>query len=107
MSNLLILIHIILVSVDINITNFTENIFRYAFNPYISIFGNFTWGIIFGFIGAGLFIASRSTATAFTYLVLIGLVFGVLLPEALVGIFGMIVAFIAAAAFYVILVESR
>lgn len=96
-----------LMYVDINITNFTENIFRYAFDPYISIFGNFTWGIIFGFIGAGIFVASRSAVTTFGYLIIVGLVFGLILPTAFIGILGLIVVFIGTVAFYFLLVESK
>ena len=94
-------------AINLNVSNFIQNIFRYAFNPYTSIFGNLTWGIIFGFIGAGLFIGSRSVQTAFTYLILVGIVFGLILPQAIIGIFGLMVVFIATSAFYVVFVEGR
>jgi len=85
------------VTLDINLTNFTEQVFVYAFDPYVSLFGNLTWGLIFGFMGAGLYVGSNSTKTAFTYLVVMGLIFGIILPEVLIAIAGLIAAFIATA----------
>jgi len=105
MFNILTSIHLFFVTLDINITNFSQNFLRWAFNPYTSIFANFTWGIIFGFIGAGLFVGSKSIITAFTYLVLVGIVFAIILPWAIIAIFGLVLVFIGTTAFYVILVE--
>ena len=101
-----ILAYIILVTLDINLSNFTQNFLRIAFDPYTSLFGNMTWGIIFGFIGAGIFVGSKSIVATFTYLVIVGLVFAAILPSAIIGIFGLILAFIAGTAFYVILIEK-
>jgi len=104
MNNLLMLI---MVTIDINVSDFITNWSQYAFNPYTSLFGNLTWGFIFGFIGAGLYVGSKSQATAFTYLVIVGVIFAVILPEALIGIFGIIVAFIGTVALYVAFVTTR
>ena len=87
MSSLLAYLRMVFVTIDINVTNFTSNFLRYAFDPYTSLFGNFTWGIIFGFIGAGILVGSRSMVATFTYLVIVGLVFSAILPVALIAIF--------------------
>ena len=100
-----ILAWIVLVTVDINVSDFIGNFLQYAFDPYTSIFANFAWGIIFGFIGAGIFVGSKSIITIFTYLAVVGIVFAVILPIALIAIFGLILVFIGTVAFYTILVE--
>lgn len=93
--------------------NFTfENIFeegfiRVAFDPYLSIFGNFTWGLIFGFIGAGLYVNERSIAIALTYLVLVGIFFSIVFPAILIYLFGLVLAFVLASTLYTGLVERR
>jgi len=98
---------ILMVTIDINISDFVQNFLKYAFDPYTSIFANLAWGIIFGFIGAGLYVGSRSIVTMFTYLALVGITFAIILPFALVAIFGLILVFIGTTAFYVILVEGK
>lgn len=95
--NSLIPFFLAVIDINLNLSNFSQNIFVYAFNPYVSLFGNFTWGIIFGFIGAGLFVGSGSNRTAFTYLIIVGLIFSIVLPAALIALFGLVAAFIAAA----------
>ena len=107
MFNLLIYIYSLMVTIDINVSNFTSGFLRYAFDPYTSIFANLAWGIIFGFIGAGLYVGSRSIITMFTFLTLVGIIFAIILPWAIVAIFGLILVFIGTTAFYVILVEER
>jgi len=106
MNSLLAYIYTVFVTVDINVTNFTQNFLIFAFNPYTSIFANFTWGIIFGFVGAGLYVGSKSVITIFAYLVMVGIVFAAILPIAIIGIFGLILVFIGTTAFYVILIEK-
>ena len=104
MSSLLFLVF---TAFDFNITNFTQNWLIYAFNPYMNIFGNITWGIIFGFVGAGVYAGSRSAPTAFTYLVIVGLIFSALLPEALVAIFVLLLTFIGTGALYIVYVTRK
>jgi len=95
-----------LVTIDINVSNFINEYLRYAFDPYTSMFGNFTWGIIFGFVGAALYVGSKSIPTVFTYLALIGLIFAIILPWGIFAIFGLILVFIGTTAFYVLLIDS-
>lgn len=97
----------ILLTIDINITNFSENWITYAFNPYTSMFGNLTWGFIFGFIGAGIYVGSKSVQAVFTYLVIVGLIFGVLLPEALTAIFVFVLVFMGSSAIYILFIQSK
>ena len=89
-------------------SNFTrDGIIKVAFNPYIAIFGSFTFGIIFGFIGAAVYVNERSISTIITYLVLIGIFFAIVLPIPIAAIFGLILVFALATVFYKAFVESR
>ena len=90
-----------------NLTNFTVNIFRYALDPYLSLFGNITWGFIFGFIGAGIYVNSRSIPTLFGYLLVVGLIFSVILPSAVYAIFALLTTLSGTAILYKVLVERR
>jgi len=96
-----------MVSIDINVTEFLKQPFKYAFDPYVSLFGNLTWGILFGFMGAGIYVGSHSQTTTFAYLVIVGIVFSIILPSAIIAIFGIIMAFIGAVALYTLYVQKR
>lgn len=96
------------VSVDYNFTNFTlGGILRLAFNPYYAIFGNLTWGIIFGFIGAGIYANNRSLGTVGVYLILVGVFFSIVFPVWFIYLFGLLLSFILTTIFYVTFVENR
>ena len=102
------IISIIVSAIDINLTNMTrDGIIRVAFNPYTAIFGSFTFGIIFGFIGAAVYANERSIGTIITYLVLVGIFFAVVLPIPIVAIFGLILVFALATVFYKTFVEPK
>lgn len=92
---------------DFNVSDFINNWLRYAFDPYTSLFGNITWGILFGFIGGGLYVGSKSTVTVFTYLTVVGLIFAAVLPLALSAIFVMILTFIGTIALYIVYVTRK
>ena len=85
---------------EFNFTNFTSNWVELAFSPYVAIFGNFFWGAFFGFIGAGVYVNTQNNIHAFIYLVLVGFVFGVILPYGLAAIFGLLVVFMATVVTY-------
>ena len=89
-------------------TEFLQSVFVYAFNPYISMFGNLTWGFIFGFIGAAVYVSSeKQYLTTLGYLVLVGLILVAAdLPYAAVAIFGLITAFLVTSIIYKTFVES-
>lgn len=94
--------------IDLSLDNFTNSgIIRVAFDPYLSIFGNFTWGIIFGFIGAGLYANERSIATISIYLILVGIFFSIIFPLWVVYIFGLLLSFLLATVFYITFVKTR
>jgi hypothetical protein len=101
------LLAIILLAFDFNISNFTQNWLVYAFDPYMHIFGNITWGLIFGFVGAGVYAGSRSATASFTYLVIVGLIFSSLLPEPLIAIFVLLLTFIGTGALYIVYVTRK
>ena len=95
-------------SLDFNLTNFTrDGIIRVAFDPYYAIFGNFTWGVIFGFIGVALYANERSIGTITTYLIIVGIFMSIIFPSILMGLFGMILAFTIAVIFYRTFIESK
>ena len=102
-----ILAWIIAVTFDFNVSDFVQNWMRYAFNPYTSLFGNVTWGIIFGFFGAGIYVGSKSNITIFTYLTVVGLIFAIILPAAILSIFVLILTFIGTVALYIVYVTRR
>lgn len=86
-----------IVFVDIPALNFNDfiegGIVKWGMQPYYVIFGNFTWGIILGFIGAALYANERSTATVMLYLLLVGVFFSIIFPMPVVYLFGLIFAF--------------
>jgi len=97
-----------MVALEYNFSNFTsDGILRIAFDPYLSIFGNYTWGIIFGFIGAGLYANERSIGTLMAYLVLVGIFMSIILPAAFAAILGLILAFIFGTIFYIAFVKEK
>jgi len=84
-----------------NFSNFTNNgIFRAAFTPYLTLLGNYFWGILFGFIGAAIYANERSIGTTTIYLILVGVFMSIVFPLPLAGIFGLILAFVLAIIFY-------
>ena len=103
-----ILSFIIAASLEYNFSNFTsDGILRVAFDPFLSIFGNYTWGIVFGFIGAGLYANERSLGTISIYLILVGVFMSIILPVAFAAILGLILAFILGSVFYVSFIKER
>lgn len=99
---------IVAAAIDFSLTNLTtEGILRVAFDPYYNVFGNFTWGIVLGFIGAGLYANERSIGTITTYLILVGIFASILFPAQLVMLFGLLLAFGLSVIFYITFIESR
>jgi hypothetical protein len=108
MSDLSWFIPMVFASIDFNFTNFTSSgILRVGFQPYLVIFGNFTWGIIFGFIGAGLYANERSIGTITIYLILVGVFVSILFPASLIGLFGLILVFTLTVIFYKAFIQNR
>ena len=80
----------------------------YAFQPYIAIFGQFFFGIFFGFIGMGVYVASeRNYLLTFGYLVIMGIFFGLVMRGIFATILGIIAAFIGSMIVYKAFVETR
>jgi len=101
------LIFILGVNYSVNLTEFMGQVFVYAFNPYISMFGNLTWGLIFGFIGAAVYVSSeRQTLTILGYLLLVGLIFVIILPWGAIAIFGLVTSFMVGSILYRVIVEN-
>lgn len=102
-----LLFRFIMVTFDLNVSEFMHQPFKYALDPYTSLFGNLTWGILFGFVGAGVYVGSHSQTTTFAYLVIVGIVFSLILPAAIISIFGIVMAFIGAIALYTLYVTRK
>ena len=99
---------IIAATLDFNFSNFTgQGILRAAFDPYVSIMANFTWGAIFGFIGIAIYANERSIGTATLYLILIGIFISIIFPNALMAIFALMLAFMLGVIFYRTFIQAR
>lgn len=87
--------------INLNFTNFTGiGILKVSFGPYIDILGSFFFGILFGFIGTGLYVNEQSLSTITTYLILVGILMAVVLPIGVIALFGLLVTFTLASIFY-------
>jgi len=94
--------------IDISFDDFIDDgIFKISFSPYVAILGNFTWGIIFGFIGAGLYANERSIAVISAYLILVGTFFSIILPYSVVYLFGLVLAFVLTVIFFVAFIRKK
>lgn len=101
-------IMVVATSIDFDLNDLTvQGILRVAFDPYFSVFGEFTWGIIFGFIGAGLYINERSIGSIATFLILVGVFATIILPSEIIFLFSIILAFIITTIFYITFIESK
>ena len=98
---------VVMVNIGFNFTEFIDGgILRWGMVPYYVIFGNFTWGIILGFIGTGLYANERSIGTTLLYLLLVGIFFSIILPMALVFLFGLIFTFLISIVLYKAFIEK-
>lgn len=93
--------------IQFNLTNFSINMFRLSFEPFIDTFGSFFFAIFFGFIGAGMYANERSIGTITTYLILVGAFMGFVMPNAVVAIFGLLLAFALSVIFYRTFIEPK
>ena len=95
-------------AIEFNFSNFTnQGIIRVAFLPYTSLFGNYFWGIMFGFIGAGIYAKKRSKLTTAIYLIIVGIFFGIVLPYHLAYLLGLVLAFLITVIFYNTYIEKK
>ena len=101
----------ILLQINLNLSNLTYELARHSVTPYTNIFGNLFYGIFFGFIGTAIYAAgtgdSRIYLVLTSYLVAVGLIFGVILDNAIIAVFGLILAFLISAILFRVFVEAR
>ena len=112
MMSLSLLIPYIILTIDVNITNFTTGGWaRMAVAPYIPIFGGLFWGMLFGFIGAAIYVSGEGDPRIYLiitgYLFIVGLIFGIALTAPVIAIFGLILTFLVTNIFYKTFVESK
>ena len=100
-----------LAQINLNLSNLTYEIVQHSVEPYTNIFGNYFWGMFFGFIGVSIYAAgagdSRIYLVLISYLVGVGIIFGVILDNAVVAIFGLLLAFLISAILYKVFVETK
>jgi len=101
------LLTLVLVTIDINLTDFITNWTIYAFSPYTTIFGDLTFGIILGFIGAGAYVGAGSKILVFGFMIVVGIIFAVVLPDTLILMFGVLVTFIVTATLYNVYTQTQ
>jgi len=104
MNNFLLLV---LVSIDINLSDFVHNWSQYAFSPYTTIFGDLTFGILFGFIGAGIYVGAGSKVSVFGFMILAGIIFAVVFPAIMILMFAVLVTFIGTGVLYSVYTRTR
>ena len=98
---------VVMVNIGFNFTEFIDGgILRWGMVPYYVIFGNFTWGIILGFIGTGLYANERSIGTTMLYLLIVGIFFGAILPMGIVFLLGLIFTFMISVVLYKAFIEK-
>lgn len=101
----------ILLQINLNLSNITYELARHSVEPYTNIFGNYFWGMFFGFVGASMYAAgtgdSRIYLVLIAYLVTVGIIFGVILDYAIIAIFGLLLTFLVTAVLYKVFVEAR
>ena len=100
-----------LAQINLNLSNLSYELARHSVEPYTNIFGNFFWGIFFGFIGTAIYVAgagdSRIYIVLMAYLVAVGIIFSVILDYATIAIFGLLLAFLVSAILYKVFVETK
>jgi len=101
----------ILAQINLNLSNMSYELMRHSVEPYTNIFGNFFWGMFFGFMGTAIYAAgagdSRIYLVLTSYLVGVGIIFGVILDVAVTAIFGLLLAFLVSAILYKVFVETK
>ena len=101
----------IIAQINLNLSNLTYELTRHSIEPYTNIFGNFFWGMFFGFIGTSIYVAgggdSRIYLVLVSYLVGVGIIFGIILDSATIAIFGLLLAFLVSAILYKVFVETK
>jgi len=108
MYNLENFLMLLATELDFNLSNFTSaGILRMAFDPYYHVLGNFTWGVILGFIGVGIYANERSVGTTMTYLIVVGIFFSIIFPGVLAYIFGLMLTFLITITLYTTFVKQR
>ena len=97
----------------INVSEFVGNITRYGIQPYLDqpFIGDFFWGILFGFIMAGVYVSGDGDPKIYLSLMVIMIIalviFGTVLSYGMVALIGLLLAFIISGIFYKTFVESR
>lgn len=93
-------------SFQFNLTNLTDyGIARAMFWCYRELFGNFFFAIMFGFIGAGIYVNERSIGSIVTYLILVGIFMSIIFTTEVIAIFGVFLAFLLGVIFYKAFIE--
>jgi len=84
-----------------------EGIFRIGFYVYLVLFHDLFWGILGGIIGGGIYAQKQAIGTTALFLIIWGTFFGIVLPEPVMPIFGIILAFLLSVAYYHTFVKKQ
>ena len=89
------------------ITNLTTNPFRYGFQPYTAMIGNYFYALFFGFIGGSIYMGTGNVGSTLVYFFLVGIFMAMIVPSIIYFIFGLISAIIISVILYRVLVQKR
>lgn len=89
------------------ITNLTENPFRYGFQPYTAMIGNYFYAVFFGFIGGSIYMGTGNIGSTMVYFLLVGIFMAMVIPSLVFFVFGLITAIIISVILYRVLIEKR
>lgn len=91
-----------------NISHLVDQGFiRIGFNPYVTLFGDFFWGLFFGIIGIAIYNWKNSSYHLIGYLVAILVFTRVILPIALADFFAIILGFAVSGLIYKVFITKR
>ena len=89
------------------ITNLTTNPFRYGFQPYTAMIGNYFYALFFGFIGGSIYMGTGNIGSTLVYFLLVGIFMAMIIPSIIYFIFGLMSAIIISVILYRVLIQKR
>jgi len=89
------------------ITNLTSNPFRYGFQPYTAMIGNFFYALMFGFIGGAIYMGTGNIGSTLVYFFLVGIFMAMIVPSFVLIVIGLISAMIVTSLLYYTFIAKR
>jgi len=85
----------------------SEGFLRVGFNPYITLFGDFFWGLFFGIIGVAIYSWKSNVYALIGYLVAILVLARVVMPVGVVDLIAIILGLAISGLVYKVFVEKK